>query len=97
MPDARRLTPLKIFGSNYEISIFVPLVEIIYLHLKNIYPKILSKKPYNKPEVFRVILDNSISLVMMTAQTPPNPPPRGGGSKGTDSPFQSPFGDKPFG
>jgi hypothetical protein len=54
------------------------------------------KKRYTKPEVTRVALDYSISLVMMTV-TPPNPPPRDGGKKGTDSPFQSPFGDKPFG
>jgi hypothetical protein len=55
------------------------------------------KKEYTKPEITRIILDKSISLVMMT--TPPiNPPgPRGGGSKGSDQPFQSPFGDKPFG
>jgi hypothetical protein len=65
------------------------------LHLKTIENKISSKKPYNKPEVSRIILDNSISLVMMTT-IPPNPPPRGGGSKGGD-PFASPFGDKPFG
>ena len=54
------------------------------------------KKQYIKPEIMRISLDNSISLVMMTT-TPPNPPPRGGGGKGADSPFQSPFGDKPFG
>jgi len=54
------------------------------------------KKQYIKPEITRVALDNSISLVMMT-DTPPNPPPRDGGSKGGDTPFQSPFGDKPFG
>ena len=54
------------------------------------------KKQYIQPEIMRISLDNSISLVMMTA-TPPNPPPRdSGGSKGSD-PFQSPFGDKPFG
>jgi len=53
------------------------------------------KKPYIKPEIIKVDLDFSISLVMMTA-IPPNPPPRGG-SKGNDTPFQSPFGDKPFG
>ena len=56
----------------------------------------IHKKQYIKPEVTRVALDNSISLVMMT-NTPPNPPPRGGGKKGGDDPFQSPFGDKPFG
>jgi hypothetical protein len=53
------------------------------------------KKQYQKPEIHRIELDSSISLVMMTTM-PPNPHPRGGGSKGTDSPFQSPFGDKPF-
>lgn len=55
-----------------------------------------SKKQYIKPEIIRIPLDNTISLVMMT-ETPPNPPPRGGAKKGNDAPFQSPFGDKPFG
>ena len=32
---------------------------------------------------------------MMTI--PPNPDPRAGGKKSNDTPFQSPFGDKPFG
>jgi len=66
--------------------------------LKTISPNISSKKPYSKPEVSRLVLDNSISLVMMTI--PPNPDPRGlkgSGKKGNDTPFQSPFGDKPFG
>jgi hypothetical protein len=52
-------------------------------------------KQYIKPVIERIVLDNSISLVMMTT-TPPNPPPRtGDGGKGS-SPFASPFGDKPF-
>jgi len=61
-----------------------------------------SHKQYIKPEVTRVTLDNSISLVMITT-IPPNPPPRGTGGKGIDKKgldepaFQSPFGDKPFG
>jgi hypothetical protein len=57
----------------------------------------IPKKRYIKPEINCVILDNSISLVMMTA--PPNPDPRGlrGGDKKNDTPFASPFGDKPFG
>ena len=56
----------------------------------------IPKKQYIKPEILRVALDNSISLVMMT-DTPPNPDPRGGSKKGNDAPFASPFGDKPFG
>jgi len=66
------------------------------LKLKSSGLKISLSKPYIKPSVTRVIMDNSISLVMMTVM-PPNPPPRSDGSKGTDSPFESPFGDKPFG
>jgi hypothetical protein len=64
------------------------------LRLKTIDLKMSSKKNYNKPLVSRVELDHTISLVMMTG-TVPDPPPRGGGSKG-EEPFQSPFGDKPF-
>jgi hypothetical protein len=66
--------------------------------LTTIDQKILPGKPYSKPKITRIALDYSISLVMMT-DTPPNPPPRdpyGKGGKG-DDPFQSPFGDKPFG
>jgi hypothetical protein len=53
------------------------------------------KKKYIPPVVEKICLDNSISLVMMT---PNPPPPRGGGSKSndTETPFASPFGDKPF-
>jgi hypothetical protein len=65
------------------------------LLLKTINQNILSKKSYCKPEVSRVVLDYSISLVMMT-DIPPNPDPRGGSRKSNDSPFESPFGDKPF-
>jgi hypothetical protein len=64
--------------------------------LKTTEYKISPKKPYNKPEVSKVILDNSISLVMMTAETPVNPKPRGGDGYDSD-PFSSPFGDRPFG
>jgi hypothetical protein len=54
------------------------------------------KKQYKKPEIFKIKLDNTISLVMMTTM-PPDPPPRLDGTKDTGSPFASPFGDKPFG
>lgn len=54
------------------------------------------KKVYISPSVSRIELDNSISLVMMTVM-PPNPPPRSvGDGKGGNSPFNSPFSDKPF-
>jgi hypothetical protein len=65
--------------------------------LKLLSNTILTRKQYYKHVVTRVILDNTISLIMMST-TPGNPPgPRGGGSKGADEPFKSPFGDKPFG
>jgi hypothetical protein len=72
------------------------LPDFLNFKLDAVIQIVVIKKQYIKPEVIRLPLDNSISLVMMTVM-PPNPPPRGGGSKGTDSPFQSPFGDKPFG
>jgi len=53
------------------------------------------KKQYVKPQLVRVNLDKSITLMMVS-----NPGPRGGGntspSQKTDQPFQSPFGEKPF-
>lgn len=54
------------------------------------------KSQYKRPVVIKVDLDYTISLVMMTT-TPPNPPPRprGSGEKG-DSPFASPFSERPF-
>jgi hypothetical protein len=57
----------------------------------------VKKKQYIKPDITRIVLDYSISLVMMT-DPPHDPPPRSGGKgKNESSPFQSPFGDKPFG
>jgi hypothetical protein len=55
----------------------------------------IPKKRYIKPEINRIELDNSISLVMMSA--PHDPPPRGAMQKKDNTPFASPFGDKPFG
>lgn len=55
----------------------------------------LKKKVYIKPIITKVSIDYTISLQM--ASQPGNPDPRGGGKKGSDQPFQSPFGDKPFG
>ena len=53
------------------------------------------KKPYSKPEITKIELDRSINLMM---QSPPmNPMPMmTTGTKGTDTPFTSPFDDKPF-
>jgi len=53
------------------------------------------RKKYIKPEIYRVALDNTVTLQMMSVP-PIDPPPRTGGSKGNDKPFQNPFGDKPF-
>jgi len=92
-----QLTTCNLIFVNFKLKpTFVTSVEIICLHLNIIQQKILSKKPYSKPEVSRIALDNSISLVMMT-DIPPNPDPRAGSKKSNDKPFQSPFGDKPFG
>ena len=52
------------------------------------------KKRYIRPEIVRVDLDRSITLMMKSAPMPPMP--RGDGSKGTDTPFSSPFENKPF-
>ncbi len=55
----------------------------------------MKRKHYIKPLVVKLEIDNSISLVMMTV--PPNDPnPRPVGSKGTDTPFSSPFDKTPF-
>lgn len=55
----------------------------------------VKKKLYEKPEILRIYLDNSISLQMQSVP-PGDPPRRTGGDKGAE-PFSSPFGDKPFG
>jgi hypothetical protein len=58
----------------------------------------VKKKIYIKPEIRKIILDNSITLLMQTNQ--PSNPETGGnigadGKKSSD-PFASPYGDKPF-
>jgi hypothetical protein len=60
----------------------------------------ISKKQYTKPEILKIFLDKSVSLMMQSHPKPP--PPRRPGGKGIDNPgydepsFKSPFGDKPF-
>ena len=56
------------------------------------------KRKYIKPEISLIIIDNSITLMMIS-----NPNPRRGGRKGdkkdkdkAKDPFASPFGDNPF-
>ncbi len=54
------------------------------------------RKEYSEPKLTRVMLDNSISLIMMTT-TPPNPDPRGGSYPASNpSSFESPFNDNTF-
>lgn len=56
----------------------------------------MEKKIYIKPEIEKIVLDNTISLQMQSSPT--NPPPRGGGKGGSSNdPFKSPYGNKPFG
>ena len=50
------------------------------------------KKVYIKPEINKIGLDNSISLVMMTT-IPPNPDPRKSATESFESPFDE---NKPF-
>jgi len=59
------------------------------------------KRRYIKPEVVKITLDRSVSLMMKSHPFPPDPRGRGGrrepGRKGSDEPtFNSPFKDKPF-
>jgi len=58
----------------------------------------VGKKQYIKPIVSKVDLDYTFSLQMKT-KPPMDPMPRGGtkSPSNSPSPFQSPFGDKPFG
>jgi hypothetical protein len=58
----------------------------------------MKKKFYIKPEIEKVIIDYSISLLMETtggAPDPPTPVSNGKKSPGSD-PFASPFSDRPF-
>jgi hypothetical protein len=57
----------------------------------------VKKRRYIRPAVNEVVIDNTISIQMYSPPDPPDPDDRTGGKKGTDTPFQSPFGDKPFG
>lgn len=60
-----------------------------------------AKRKYLKPEVIKISLDGSITLMMKSHPKPPKPRGRGN-NKGIDNPgydeppFKSPFGDKPF-
>jgi hypothetical protein len=95
--DGLNLTGFNKFVYNKEKTIFVLIFQMInFLKVNSVKSILTVKKQYSRPEIACTKLDNSISLVMMTA--PVNPPqPRGDGKKGNDDPFTSPFGDKPFG
>jgi hypothetical protein len=56
----------------------------------------VKKKSYFKPEVTKIELDSSFTLMQGSPPVNPMMMPMAGGSKGTDSPFSSPFDDKPF-
>jgi hypothetical protein len=52
------------------------------------------RRPYTKPEIIRIEIDPAFTL--MQASPPINPMMMPTGTKGTDTPFTSPFDDKPF-
>ena len=56
----------------------------------------VKRKPYSKPEIKKIELDNSINLMFYSPRVNPMMMTMAGGTKGTDSPFSSPFDDKPF-
>ena len=56
----------------------------------------MKKRPYIKPEVTKVAIDNLFSLQQASETNPPMDPMPRSGSKGSDTPFASPFDDKPF-
>ena len=53
------------------------------------------RKKYSKPEITKVVLDRTINLMFYSNPMNPMMMPTGD-SKGTDSPFKSPFDNKPF-
>ncbi|HLP71743.1 MAG TPA: hypothetical protein VK155_02500 [Bacteroidales bacterium] len=56
----------------------------------------MNKKAYIKPEVKRIDIDWSITIMMLSSPT--DPPPRRGSTQPRQDPFQSPFdNNKPFG
>jgi hypothetical protein len=55
-----------------------------------------AKKSYIIPIVTLINLDNSITVMMVSNPTPQGTGNKGNNSNGTDKPFASPFGDKPF-
>ncbi len=60
----------------------------------------MKKKPYTKPELCTIFIDNEISLVMATSETEPpgGPGPTGAAQSQETSPTQkSNFNDNPFG
>jgi hypothetical protein len=54
------------------------------------------RKHYIRPNIDKIDLDSSISLVMMSGGPEPPPRPTGGGKGMTPDPFASPFSNKPF-
>lgn len=54
----------------------------------------VNKKQYTPPQVIKIDIDTTITLIMKSNVKPPKP--RGGTTNGSE-PFASPFGDKPFG
>lgn len=55
-----------------------------------------TRKKYSRPEIIKVELDRTINLMFYSNPMNPTMMPMADGSKGADTPFSSPFDDKPF-
>ena len=51
------------------------------------------KKQYIRPQVIKIDIDSTITLIMKSKVKPPKPR---GATNSPSEPFASPFGDKPF-
>ncbi len=62
-------------------------------------PSMVLRKGYKKPEINVVRLDNTVTLMMLSIPDPLLDGQKSPIQKGNNNntPFQSPFGDKPFG
>jgi hypothetical protein len=64
----------------------------------NLFYLIMKKKHYSKPDITKISLDYTISILMMSQAPGNNDPVKRtfDNKKSTSNPFASPFADRPF-